>query len=100
MYKYSLRCAEFSLSLQKTEKKGTNIPVNRIRWYSLAEFLYSESLLYIANPETQETESYEKLLFAALDHAVEATHKGYESNINALVVDAAKQVWNISAKLQ
>jgi flagellar biosynthesis/type III secretory pathway protein FliH len=39
-------------------------------------------------------------LFNALEHAVEATFKGYKSNINALVVDAAKQVWNICVRLQ
>lgn len=33
-------------------------------------------------------------------HAVEASHKGYKSNINALVADGAKQVWNICSKLQ
>lgn len=27
-------------------------------------------------------------------------NKGYKSNVNALVVDGAKQVWNICSKLQ
>jgi len=31
---------------------------------------------------------------------VEAANKGYKSNINALVADGAKQVWNICTKLQ
>ncbi len=51
------------------------------------------------NPEAQEKESIEKLSFAALSHAVEAALKGYKSNINVLVTDAAKQVWNVCSKL-
>jgi hypothetical protein len=100
MYKYALRCSENSLSALDQDKNTAPIPSNRLRWYSLSEFLYSECLLKIANPETQDTESYEKLLFAGLGHAVEATLKGFKSNINALVVDGAKQVWNICSKLQ
>lgn len=50
MHKYALRCVEYSLSfLEETPELGS-IPSNRLRWYSLAEFLYSESLLKIANP--------------------------------------------------
>lgn len=39
-------------------------------------------------------------MFTALDHAVEATHKGYRASVNALVLDGAKQTWNIASKLQ
>jgi len=39
-------------------------------------------------------------LFFALKHAVEAANKGMKAEINALVVDASKLVWNICAKLQ
>jgi hypothetical protein len=33
------------------------IPPNRLRWYSLAEFLYSEALMKLVNPKTQEPPS-------------------------------------------
>ena len=62
--------------------------------------MYSECLFKIANPETQDSGSYEKLLFGALEHAVEATVKGFKSNVYALVVDGSKQVWNVCSKLQ
>lgn len=39
-------------------------------------------------------------MFTALDHAVEAAHKGYRASVNALVLDGAKQTWNIASKLQ
>ena len=100
MYKYALRCVEYSLSLIDNKVDAQTIPPNRLRWYSLAEYLYSDALSKIVNPETQEPENCERLLFAALDHAVEAANKGLKCNIQLLVTDAAKQVWNISARLQ
>lgn len=100
MYKYALRCVEYSLSLVDRKADMQSIPPNRLRWYSLAEYLYSDALLKIVNPETQEPESCEKLLFAALDHAVEAGNTGFKCGIEVLVTDAAKQVWNISSRLQ
>jgi hypothetical protein len=51
MSKFSLRAVESALSLNKG-----NIPQTRIRWYSLAEHLYSETLIKMLNPETQEPE--------------------------------------------
>lgn len=100
MVKYSLRCADYGLSLLKEKTEISTIPSNRLRWYSLAEFLYSEGLMKIVNPATQEMPSIEKLLFASLDRAVEAAFKGYKCNIGALVLDAAKQIWNICVRLQ
>jgi len=76
------------------------LPVNRLRWYSLADFLYSECLMKICNPDTQETSNVEKIRFTALEKAVNAVEKGYKCNINSLVIDGAKQVWNICVKLQ
>jgi len=35
----------------------STIPASRLRWYSLAEYIYSENLLRMLNTETQETES-------------------------------------------
>ncbi|KRX09755.1 hypothetical protein PPERSA_02627 [Pseudocohnilembus persalinus] len=70
------------------------------KWYSLAEYLYAENLVRMLNPETQETESQEQLLFHALKHAVEGANKGMKANMNSLVLDSAKMVWNICAKLQ
>ena len=53
MLKYAIRCADFSLSLLDPKNISSILP-NRLRWYSLAEFLYSECLLKISNPETQD----------------------------------------------
>jgi hypothetical protein len=50
MYKYALRCVEYSLSLLIAKADLQNIPTNRLRWYSLAEYLYSDALLKIVNP--------------------------------------------------
>lgn len=54
----------------------------------------------ICNPDTQEPSNVNKIRFAALAKAVDAVEKGYKCNINALVLDGAKQVWNICVKLQ
>ena len=51
MSKFSLRAVESALSLNKG-----NVPPTRIRWYSLAEHLYSETLMKLLNPEAQEAE--------------------------------------------
>ena len=56
--------------------------------------------MLMLNPDTQETESQEQLLFHALKHAVEGANKGLKANIKDLVLDASKMVWNICAKLQ
>lgn len=42
----------------------------------------------------------EVLLFLSLNRAVEAASKGFKCGINVLVVDAAKQLWNICSNLQ
>ncbi len=52
------------------------------------------------NSDTQEKESQERLLFHALTHAIEAANKGLKAQINSLVLDASKQVWNICARLE
>lgn len=54
MYKIAIKCSNYSLSYVQTQKKISSIPSNRLRWYSLSEFLYAESLLKIANPNTQD----------------------------------------------
>lgn len=54
MLKYSLRCVENSLSLLNPNSDLQGIPSSRLRWYSLAEYLYSENLLRMLNPEAQE----------------------------------------------
>ena len=99
MYKYSLRCVENSLSLN-TSNDLQSVPPSRLRWYSLAEYLYSETLMRMLSQDSQETESQEKLMFHALKHAVEAANKGMKANMNILVLDASKQIWNICTRLQ
>ncbi|CAD8135763.1 unnamed protein product [Paramecium octaurelia] len=98
MYKYSLRCVQYSLQLLTSDL--STIPASRLRWYSLAEYIYSENLLRMLNTETQETESQESLLFSSLFHAIEAANKGLKAGINSLVLDASKQVWNLCARLE
>ena len=90
LYKFSLRSVENSLSLLAASQDMVQIPPSRLRWYSLAEYIYSENLLKMVNPENQEPESQEKLLFHALKHAVEAGNKGLKANNNSLVLDALK----------
>ena len=70
MFKYSLRCCEYSLTYFDKKTDLGMIPVNRLRWYSLADFLYSEGLMRICNPDLQEPLSVEKLRFAALTKAI------------------------------
>ncbi len=50
MNKYALRSAEYSLKLIGNDID--KIPPGRLRWYSLADFLYSETLVKMINPET------------------------------------------------
>jgi hypothetical protein len=52
MCKYSLRGVETALSFNK----GI-VPSTRLRWYSLAEHIYSETLIKLINPEAQETQA-------------------------------------------
>lgn len=42
----------------------------------------------------------EGLLLLSLARGVEAASKGFKCGINILVLDAGKQVWNVSARLQ
>lgn len=51
MYKYSLRCVEKSLSFS-LNKDLDKVPPGRLRWYALAEYLYSETLMKMINGET------------------------------------------------
>jgi len=92
MYKYSVQCVEKSLSLLNPNSDLSKIQPTRLRWYSLADYLYSATLMKMLNQETQEKESQEKLLLNALHHAVEAAFKGAKANINVLVLDASKQI--------
>jgi hypothetical protein len=99
LLKYALRCSEKALNQYKNSSSAT-IPPNRLRWYSLAEFLSSGTLLKLVNPKTQETSSVEVLLFLSLSRAVEAAAKGFKCGIHILVVDAGKQLWNVCSYLQ
>lgn len=98
MYKYSLRCVEKSLSYAQN-KDLDKVPCGRMRWYSLAEYLYSETLMKMINGDTQEPESQQKLMFYALKHAVDSAQKGDKAKMRNLVLDASKQIWNIASKL-
>jgi hypothetical protein len=43
MNKYALKAVENSIN--KAPSDLTKVPVNRLRWYAMAEHLYSETLL-------------------------------------------------------
>jgi len=47
MTKYSLNAVENALNM-----KRDNVPPTRIRWYSLAEHLYSETLVKLLNAQS------------------------------------------------
>lgn len=47
MSKYSLKAVDSALIYNKE-----NVPTTRLRWYSLAEHIYSETLLKLLNPES------------------------------------------------
>jgi hypothetical protein len=100
MYKYSLRCIENALSMLNDDIDLSSIPTNRLRWYSLAEYLYAETLCRMVNPETQETESQETIYLHALNHVLQAANKGSKARNFQLVVDAAKKFWVITSKLK
>jgi hypothetical protein len=100
MYKYSLRCVENALSMLNEEIDLSSIPTNRLRWYSLAEYLYSETLCKMINTETQETESQERIYLHALKHALEAANKGSKARNFQLVMDASKKFWDITSKIK
>jgi hypothetical protein len=44
MDKLALKCVELSLSKQ-SEARNEEVPASRLRWYSLADYLYSEVIL-------------------------------------------------------
>jgi hypothetical protein len=69
MWKYSLRSVENALSMLSNDVDLFSIPTNRLRWYSIAEYLYAETLCNMVNSETQERESQESIYFHALKHS-------------------------------
>lgn len=52
MSKYSLNAVNSALLYNKDI-----VPTTRIRWYSLAEHIYGETLLRLLNPESQEADA-------------------------------------------
>lgn len=100
MYKYSLLCIENALSVLNDEIDLSSIPTNRLRWYSLADYLYGETLCRMVNPDTQEPESQETIYLHALNHILQAANKGSKARNFQLVVDAAKKFWDITSKLK
>ncbi len=98
MNKYALKAVENCLA--KAPADLSRVPVTRLRWYALAEHLYSQTLLSMVKAASQqEPESQHRLLFFALKHAVESASKGDKARLSGLVLDASKQVWNIASQL-
>lgn len=60
MYKVALYCADTSLKNGDSKianKQYLQIPVTRLRWYSVAEALYGEALYKLLDTQKQEKES-------------------------------------------
>ena len=95
--KIGLFCAEQGLNnaCQQYKKKNFGqIPVTRLRWYSVAESQYGEALHKLLDTQKQEKESQDKLLHMAVSHYVEACAIGAKAGISFLVLEAAKLMWN------
>jgi hypothetical protein len=62
----------------------------RLRWYSIADFLYSRGLCRILQVKGLMKNAKEELFLRALKHALEAAKKGYLAKENKMVRDASK----------
>lgn len=77
----------------KTRQYG-NIPVTRLRWYSVSECLYGEALYKLLDTKKQEKESQDKLLHASVSHFVESCNIASKAGIGYLLLESCKCMWN------
>jgi len=71
-----------------------NIPVTRLRWYSVSECLYGEALYKLLDTKKQEKESQDKLLHASVTHFVESCNIASKAGIGYLLLESCKCMWN------
>jgi hypothetical protein len=90
--KLALFCTENALKfgdIGGTQNKS-NLSRTRLRWYSIADFLYSRGLCRVLQVEGLTRTTKEELFLRALKHALEAAKKGYFAKESKMVRDAAK----------
>ena len=71
-----------------------HIPVTRLRWYSVSECLYGESLYKLLDTKKQEKESQDKLLHESVAHFVESANIAAKAGIGYLLLENCKCMWN------
>lgn len=89
MNRLALECVVNSLE-QDNENSMKEVPSSRMRWYSLAEYLYSETLMKMVNEDKQERQQQVIIMFNALKHAVDSVHKADKAKMTTLVLDGSK----------
>ena len=92
MTKLALFCSERALKFSSTIEKNSRVKVSRtrLRWYSIADFLYSRGICRVLQVPALEKIAKEELFLRALKHALEAAKKGYFTQETKMVRDAAK----------
>lgn len=70
------------------------IPVTRLRWYSVSECLYGEALYKLLDTKKQEKESQDKLLHASVARFVESCNIASKAGIGYLLLESSKCMWN------
>mmetsp|Transcript_23217 Transcript_23217/g.22758 ORF Transcript_23217/g.22758 Transcript_23217/m.22758 type:complete len:223 (+) Transcript_23217:2669-3337(+) len=97
LIKVALYCSEQALKNADDKFKGksySQIPLTRLRWYSVAESLYGESLFKLLDTQKQEKESQDKLLHTSVAHFVDSCLIASKASIGYLVLESAKLMWN------
>ena len=80
---------------QKLKQKNyLAIPVTRLRWYSVSECLYGDSLYKLLDTKKQEKESQDKLLHTAVSHFVESCNIASKAKMGFLLIENARCMWN------
>ena len=70
------------------------IPIYRLRWYSVSECLYGESLYKLVDSKKQEKESQDKLLHESISHFVESCNIAAKAGISYILLETCKCMWN------
>jgi hypothetical protein len=95
--KIALYCAEMAIKngdAKIKQKQYLQIPVTRLRWYSVSECLYGESLYKLLDTKKQEKESQDKLLHASVAHFVESCNIASKAQLGYLLLETSKCMWN------
>lgn len=90
--KLALFCSENALTYGNPVlgQSTSGFSRTRLRWYSIANFLYSRGLCRILQVEGLTRKAREELFLRALKHALEASKKGYQAKESKMVRDASR----------